>query len=516
MRILPSSEVRALEEYAFSRFGTDGRQMIANCAAALAECVRREISEGGRVIILCGPGNNGADGYALAAILLEEKICSPTVLNVFGKTPTGADCRFYYDKCEAVCEILTPEEISDLNGFFASADCIVDAIFGTGARGEIPEALSRVAMAAAAAEKPLRIAVDFPLGISAESGEVFPGAIRADMTLSPLVLKWGQFAPAAVEYIGKLIPADLGLPMEQIAEEYGAKNIYFGEEECRVALPKRKKTGNKGDFGKLLLICGSEKYPGAADLSLSAALRGGCGYCCYLGTEKVAGRLLKKYPEALYRISPPLAEWTEEQIGQTAAFSDGFSAIVIGPGLGRSDALRRLLFALLRRPGGTLVIDADAINSLSDVREEAKEAIRAADRGVILTPHPLEFSRLTGKSVAEIEADRPAAASEYAEESGAIVLLKGARTIISAGERVLVNSSGSDALAKAGSGDVLAGLVGSLAAMGTSPESAAACAAYLHGRAGEELAKIYSSFGVTPSDLPKEIARQIAVVTRRK
>lgn len=250
-------------------------------------------------------------------------------------------------------------------------------------------------------------------------------------------------------------------------------------------------------------------------LCLEAMLRAGAGYVVFCGEECLWNSALLKFPELLYERAEPTEQLTEADISRIAERSASASATLIGCGSGRSDNLERLVLRLLSSEGGALIIDADAINSLANDKERATEALKKTSRKVILTPHPLEFSRLTGLSADEISSDREGVALHFAREVGAILLLKGNETVITDGSTVYVNTSGSSALAKAGSGDCLAGLLSSLVATRlSSPLTLAALAAYIHGAAADDLADTLSEYGVTPSDLPKAMASVIRRLER--
>lgn len=269
----------------------------------------------------------------------------------------------------------------------------------------------------------------------------------------------------------------------------------------REHLPPRPRTANKGNFGKTLLIVGSDRYRGAAHLALGMALRGGAGYVSYLGRESISAELRALFPEAIYY---PYDICETEKILQ---ISDTQTSVLIGSGSGVSQELFSLVGALSVREGGTLIIDADGLNSIAKYAPSVKEFFKSAHRRIVITPHPLELARLSGLSVDEIESARCEVAVRLAKEWGVLLLLKGYGTVITDGERVLVNSTGSSALAKAGSGDVLSGLIASVSAYVSDPHLAAGISAYLHGRAGDSLAKEFTEYGVTPSELPREVCR---------
>lgn len=274
------------------------------------------------------------------------------------------------------------------------------------------------------------------------------------------------------------------------------------------ALPKRPEDSNKGSFGRVFAYVGSERYMGAMHLCLESMLRGGAGYVELACTKELWHSALGKFPELLHLETKPTESLTDEDISEIVSHSKNSSVTLIGCGSGKSDKLLRLILRLLDSEGGPIIIDADAINSIADDRERGIFGIVASKRTVILTPHPLEFSRLTTRSVDEISNNRFFEASEFARLTSSIVLLKGKGTVITDGNKTYINSSGSSALSKAGSGDCLAGLLASLIASAKEPVlELTALSAYVHGAAGDSLAEEFSHFGVTPSDLPREMAR---------
>lgn len=293
-------------------------------------------------------------------------------------------------------------------------------------------------------------------------------------------------------------------------EKKAAVNRAFADGEwVKSSLPSRARTANKGNFGKCSLIVGSNKYRGAAHLSLSMALRGGAGYTTFIGEASLAAELRAAYPEAIYHSADV------DGVAKILEATDSQDSVLIGCGSGVSRSLFALIEALIKREGGTFIIDADGLNSIAKYAPSVKELFGLAKRRIIITPHPLELSRLSGISVEKIQSDRENVARELAAEWGIVLLLKGFGTVITDGERLLVNSSGSTALAKAGSGDVLAGLIASVSAYTDDPLISAGISAYLHGAAGDRLANELTEYGVTPSDLPKEVCRILREILER-
>ena len=278
-------------------------------------------------------------------------------------------------------------------------------------------------------------------------------------------------------------------------------------------IPPRIREGNKGSFGRALIIAGSMQYIGAAHLCIEAALRGGAGYVELVSESAVCDSALLKFPEVIYTRVSPYSDFIKEDIERVKQRAKSASSVLIGPGCSKSAALANVVAALIKEEGAPLIIDADAINSLAEYSEDPIELLVSAKRKTVLTPHPLEFSRLTGKSLGDIASSRVDSALSLSSESGAAVLLKGYETVVASGGRVMINTTGSSALAKAGSGDTLAGMIASLIAMGGESSDMAAIGAFVHGKAGDILASELSEYGVTPSDLPRAMAQVIAELT---
>ena len=263
-------------------------------------------------------------------------------------------------------------------------------------------------------------------------------------------------------------------------------------------LPKRFSDSNKGTYGKTMLICGSKNMRGAAALATLGALRTGVGLVTLASTKEVIDSLSSTIYEPIF---------ADRDSTDVISLSDKMNSVGIGCGMG-VDA-KEYIHALILKEGAPLIIDADGINVL------AKNAgiLKNAKREIVLTPHPLEFSRLIGISVEEIQSDREGIALSFAKEYGVTLLLKGKDTVIANQDKVFVNPTGSSALAKGGSGDVLCGMICSFAAQGASPFDAAVISAYIHGLAGERLAKIHSEYGVIASELPLEAAKILCEIT---
>lgn len=506
--------ISKIDEYSQNVLGIPISTLMDRSGEAVARVVRERAPLDKHVVILAGKGNNGADGYAAAIKLMDEY--DITVYDIFREGQKNTEGREFLDTFKSRGgKIVSFEPTPEILQHIKSAGCIVDAVFGTGFHGEMPENVRPLAITVRESVEAQKIAVDVPLGINADNGSVSEFAIMVGATVELSYIKPGIISYPARAYAGDIIYDDLGLPRSVLADAFDFKYNMIDSDYVQRTLPKRERNSNKGSFGKLLMITGSKKYRGAAHLGLEAALRGGVGLVSFAGTEELVSELSARFPEAVYKTIGDISEGSDAEIEELVRLSAGYSATLIGSGSDNTDGLLKLTLALLSSEGGALILDADAINALSGIGEKGALAIKSSPRKVIITPHPLEFARLMGSDVGSVQAHRIEYAERFAKENGCIVVLKGAGTIVTDGDMIHINTAGSSALAKAGSGDVLAGFMASFIAQRKVSEiCGAAISVYFHAVAGDNLAEEFSSYGVTPSDLPTEIARQIAKFER--
>ena len=486
MKLAKSSLIAEIDNFAQSELGIDITDLIERSGLAVSRVVREYTPRGERVILLCGKGYNGADGYAAAINLLGDY--DITVYDVFGEGQREEGGRHFLEKFVSLGgDLRTLDSPEDLRADLAVSKTVVDAIFGTGFRGDIPKKIRDIAIVLSETVGVNKIAVDVPIGVNADDGSVDICAAAVSATVELCFIKPGIVSYPARAFVGRIILDDLALPQDKLLSVFNFRYNYVDEALATSLLPKRESNSSKGSFGKLLLITGSERYRGAAHLSLEAALRGGAGYVTYFGVESLVNSLSAKSDVTL-----------------------------IGSGSESTPALIELTRALITSGGGTLILDADAINCLCKDREENVTLIRESKRNIILTPHPLEFARISGTDVASVQRNRISASVKFAKENRCTVVLKGAGTIITDGDTVYINSSGSSALAKAGSGDVLAGFIASLSSGIKDPITAAVLAVFFHGMAADRASDRLSSYGVTPSDLPLRIAEVVGEIEKKR
>ncbi len=510
MKLATSDMIKKIDNYSQNELGITIKELMKKSGEAVAAAIRERAPKNKDVVILAGKGNNGADGYAAATMLQSEY--NVTVYDIFGmgqKSEEGKEFREIYisNGGRVVAFEPTPEILSQIK----NAGCIVDAVFGTGFHGEMPESIRPLAITIRESVEAQKIAIDVPLGIDADKGRVSEFAISVGATVELSFIKPGIISYPARSYVGKIIYDDLELPHDVITSAFDFKYHMINKKWVLSNLPEREQNSNKGTFGKLLVITGSTKYRGAAHLGVESALRGGVGLVSFAGTEALISELALKYPEVVYNKINEISDFTDEDVANLVKLSSAYSATLIGSGSDNTSGLLSLVLGLLCSDGGPLILDADAINALSTLGEDGQKAIRESRRKVVITPHPLEFARLSGQDVAEVQKGRIEAAEKFASKNSCTVVLKGAGTLVTDGNEMYINVYGSSALAKAGSGDVLAGFIAAFIAQNKLPvDKACALAVYYHACAGESLAEEFSSYGVTPSDLPVEIARHIA------
>jgi NAD(P)H-hydrate epimerase len=465
------------------------------------------------VLVVCGRGNNGGDGLVVARMLAEEG--APVVVMLLaGPKELSADARANLERLPEGVEVVAPrpDDWPDVYRELASGCAIaIDAVLGTGARLPLPADLANLLRVMNDSAVPT-LAIDIPSGVSGDDGRVDPVAVAADLTVTLGLPKLGLLLPPGRDYSGQVEVADIGFDSGLCERQAGPwhwlkRGDYLG------LLPPRPTYVHKGQCGRLLVLAGSRAYGGAAHLAGLGGLRSGIGLLTLVAPAGLEVPLRVALPEALIRAWPETAAGTlaAPVADEVAGLVAGADAVVIGPGLGddpTTDAWVRDLLPGLAKP---LVLDADGLNALA----RGGRAPAFASREVVLTPHPGEFARLLGMSTADVAARRLELAAEAADRWGCVVVLKGSPAVIGVpGEGVYVNASGDDALARGGSGDVLAGLIGGLLAQGLGAREAALLGCYVHGLAGTAAAREMSSRGVLVREVAAAIGPQWLAMER--
>ena len=481
MKFVASESIRKAETKAIAQNSLLALGMMERAGRGLARAIHEIAAQMGRpasaVRLLAGPGSNGGDAF-VAAMVLRDLGLAPEVWLTCPKEKLRGTAKIYFEAMakepipwrEVVGERIWLKEAETT----LSPPIMVDALLGTGARGE-PMGDVRRAVEYLKRKRPysLIVAADLPTGMDADTGAAAKCAVQADFTVTMCVPKAGMTVPAAMDAMGSLRLISIGIPPEFVEEMPDARPglQLISVADVRRSLPPRPRDSHKGTYGSALLLGGSARYPGAIVLAAEGAVRSGAGLVRVATVESAAASLVARVPEAI----------AEVRLGPDAELK-GADSILVGPGLGRDPEARRLVAKLLHETPCPLVIDADAIAVL----EGKPEAVRACAQPVILTPHPGELALLLGTDAASIQKDRMVAVREAAERTGAIVVLKGAGTLVAQTENpVWINLNGNPGMACGGSGDVLGGLLAGLLAQKIPPFEAACAAVWLHGTAGD-------------------------------
>lgn len=472
---LTSEQEREADKNAIS-FGLSSEMLMKRAGRALADEVQSVMQTIGaeKVLVICGTGNNGGDGYVAARELLSRGV-AVSVYCFEGELSVG---------CKREKKRYTGKYTRSL-----SADIIVDCIFGTGLnrklQGEYSGIVKKINSNGAYV-----ISADIPSGLHGDNGFVMGVAVKADLTVALGHCKLGCVMGDGVDYCGKIIIKDIG-----IATDCSCARSYEDEDIADFYAP-RKRISHKGDYGSACVVAGSEEFLGAAALSVSSALKSGCGYVSAVVPEKLKYALATAYPQCIYTSVPSLAA----------------DAIAVGMGLGCTQNTYNLLCALLKAYKGKLIIDADGLNALA---KYGRDALAQTKASVLLTPHMGEMSRLCGLSKEEILNDPVGVAKTFAAEYNVTVHLKNAVSVTTDGKTATLSVRGTSALAKAGSGDLLSGLICGNAARGLSVYDAAVCSQYVLGLSAEVCSEELYDGAVTSADLINNFHVALKRLTRR-
>jgi ADP-dependent NAD(P)H-hydrate dehydratase / NAD(P)H-hydrate epimerase len=477
--VLTREQSQAFDRHVIQVLGVPSVLLMENAGRGAAELVIRHTPPGSRVVVVAGSGNNGGDGFVVARRLgvLGRDV---KVALVSGRDDLSGDARCMFDAWVASGGVVTEHSLTEgraeLGRLLESADVLVDALFGTGLSRDVTGPLAALIsdMNESRAE---RISLDLPSGLCANTGRHLGSAVRAHRTIAFAAAKPGHLTPRGVPWVGEVEVVDIGVPGPVV----GAEGVIAGvieAEDIRRWVSLRPRATHKGAAGRVVVVAGSPGKVGAALLASRGALRMGAGLVTIASSAYVTaaldGRVVEVMTHALRS--------GHERSDLDRATSDA-DAVVLGPGFGLDDEARKLSLDLVMEHPGLVVVDADALTHLTLHLPE----LRRAGGPRILTPHPGEMARLLGSDTADVEGDRFGALERAVDTTHAVVVLKGAYSLVGApGRPVLVNPTGGPVMATAGAGDVLAGAIAALGALGGDPQQAAASAVFVHGRAGEQ------------------------------
>lgn len=512
MRILTAKQMLLAEQSAAENGIGFGRLMEnagSACAKWTLQAYDLAASPGTRVGIVCGKGNNGGDGLVIARRLYEAG-CAVTVILL---APIAENS--LAGEMLARLEPLQIRYIAAYTDLPAALEAVgrqallVDAIFGTGFHGQPDMLHTQILQAMNAATAPT-VCVDLPSGLVCDSAERPQTCIQADATIAIAAYKPVHVFEPARSACGRVHLVHIGLQAEDFAAVDAAALYTYTPQEVRGLLPKRSAVSHKGNFGHVLQICGSRNMQGAAVLAALGAVTCGAGLVTAAFPESAYNAIAPKLTEPLLLPLPANAQGTLRVAALPGLLeaAQKADAVVLGCGLGQNADTIEIVQTLLRELTIPIVLDADGINALRG----NIDILKASRAPLLLTPHPGEFSRLSGLPVAQSYQARVESAREFAQQVGCTLVLKGANTVVATGgdARVFVNNTGNAGMATGGSGDLLAGMLGSLLAQGMAPLRAACCGVHLHGAAGDSCTVRLSQRGMTPSASVADLARLLS------
>lgn len=486
MKLVTSAQMRELDRQTIDDDGVPQQVLMERAGAGVAMLLREKFPNPCRVVCMVGKGNNGGDAQVAARILEKQ----------------GYQC--------TLCPTFDAEA-------FDAGEVIIDGLLGIGARSPLSPDLINYIDWVNALQKPV-IAIDIPSGLDADTGDSCGAVVTATYTATMALPKVGLYLGEGPNHCGVIGIVDIGIAPARVATATIRREV-ITPQLIAPHFPPRPKTAHKGDFGHVLIIAGSKDKMGAGLLAAHGALRSGAGLVTYALPETAFTKFDVSLPEVMMESVPDKGKgyWHPAGIARLDELIKGKTAIVIGPGIGTADDTRDVLAHVLEKTTLPIVIDADALNGIA----ADPELMRHITERCVLTPHPGEMARLCKTTSDAIQQRRLVAAEDFAAAQNAVLVLKGASTIIATPAHTWINPTGNPAMATAGMGDVLSGIIGGLLAQGFTPESAAYSGVFIHGLAGDLAACSPSplrgegarvSQGLLASDVANAVPRAIQTV----
>lgn len=492
MKSVTSQQMRELDQITITNFNISGETLMYRAGTHIANAVERIMKikgiESSTVLFVAGKGNNGGDAFASAHQLAERGIKSEIWLAGYESDIKGTAVEHYK---QARAAGVTIRELPEKNAWekaietfhFTSFPLIVDGLLGTGTfsspRSPVREAIEFINIAG---EDAFVISIDIPSGLNPDTGIPSHPTVIADLTVTMGLPKEGLLQPSAIEFVGTLEVGDIGIP-SNLLENVTCKLELITAQELKPLLKRRKRSSHKGTYGHVLVIGGSAGYTGAPALSAYSALKAGAGLVSLIVPPSAVSSATK-FPELMVHvvketeagsISAKLLDIWKNKI-------QNFDAVVVGPGMSLHPDTKVIVECLLKSCTKPVVLDADGLNCLTG----ATDILKNVTCPLIITPHPGEIARLIGCTVNAIQADRQSAVKLALEKFNAVVVLKGAGTIVAQKETVpQINMTGNPGMASAGMGDVLSGIIAGLLAQGLSTWDASRLGVFIHGTAGD-------------------------------
>ncbi len=483
--LLTGKQAQELDRHAIDVVGFPGLVLMEKAAMTLAQVLMERENVERRFLFVCGIGNNGGDGLAAARLLHQQGyLVAVTMIGEADKLSVDAQKQI---SLAVACGVpfVSSSCIAE-----STYDILIDGLFGVGLSRDISGVYEKIIHTLNNANKKV-YAIDIPSGIHGETGQVMNLAVRADVTVTFGANKQGLVLYPGCEYAGEVLIGDIGYPKSSY-ESISNPAYYFELEDLPHILPQRSPEGHKGTFGRVVIIGGSKGMGGAVLLAARAAYGAGAGLVKVISEEENRSVLQVGIPEALFESIGNLEQEMDYSVLENAlAYGDVF---VVGPGLGRTDKAQKIVAFMLQHCKKTIILDGDGLVLCG--KEQLVQA-----KQLILTPHPKEFSALTGKEVQQLRSILYQEVPHFAAETGCVVVGKDARSIVSNGVDVYVNVSGNAGMGTGGSGDVLTGIIAAFVAQGLSNFEAAQIGVFVHGLAGDWYRETFNEYSLTASAL---------------
>lgn len=519
MRVVTAAEMRKIDQDTIEGIGIPGIVLMETAGREIVRAIDRNYPTAQRIGILVGKGNNGGDGLVIARQLAH----TGHDVRIFLVSPSDSfsgEARTNLDIANNL-GLHIEEPLSNVLPHIKSHRCelLVDAILGTGLRGNVREPITNIINAVNALSIPI-LAVDLPSGLDADTGKPLGTCINANRTVTIGLPKRGLLLHPGAELSGELEIADIGFP-KQVINAQNIKVNWTTKDDVAKLLPTRPSASHKGSYGRVLVVAGSTGMTGAASLTSEAALRAGAGLVTLAIPKSLNAILEVKLSEVM---TLPLPETEDGSLAESATHTiieyaeKTKSVLAIGPGLSQHAQTVTLVHQLIKenKEQGLdlrMLIDADGLNALA----KEPELINLLGKEAVLTPHLGEMARLTNKQIPSLAADSISTAEEFTKEFGVTLVLKGAPTITSDTKgKVWINSTGNPGMATAGMGDVLTGVISGLMAQKVPSADAAALGVYLHGLAGDIAAESMGCHGLIAGDVLKAIPLAISSVIQNQ
>ncbi len=501
MKVVTGELMKEIDKCAIEDFNVPSIILMENASLSVVNIILENINtiKNPKITVVCGKGNNGGDGFCIARHLYQKNIDVNVI--IVGDSLITEDALTNLNIIKKlqlpIIELKNEKEFDIVKELILKADIVVDAILGTGLKGGT-KGIIKQTIDIINDNSRFTISVDIPSGVNSQTGHVETNAIQADITITFELVKQGLILYPGAEYTSELIVTNIGIP-KQIINNIDTKVNVLEDKDIINLIPKRSARTNKGSYGKLMVIGGCEEMTGAVILTCKSAYKTGVGLVNLVAPKEVINITKCQTIENVNTIVPSFeGKVCLESFEKIKDSINKYDAIAIGPGLGQSKQVTEFIYEFLYNVTIPIVLDADALNAISkDIN-----ILKLIKAPVIITPHPGEMSRLINVSIEDILNNTLYIVKEFSSKYNVITLLKDARTIIGNNKgEIYINTTGNASMAKAGSGDVLTGIIGSLLAQGKDPFLAAAISAYIHGRAGEKASKHLGMYGVLASDI---------------